>query len=428
MWSTFASNASTPEPQAEVGESTGANAAPAEAEPVPESPTTTRITPPTNKEPEFPSERNADRQMEPEMEALSSEFDDVCQMNATEQEPTEDHEREEFPDMDPTPVLPPDIFRRTTALPALTTGVTESEHRTKTESTNPADDPALLPPQLFKTTPLKEVISQPIFRGTPTMSTNKIFQTPSRSSQFVFLSDQTTVSTDLKRLQASTAKRRRHMTARIHDLDCHVASITTHFCEEQMNMDLALSDTMDRSVCQPLEASIERFSMSKEASDVRGPSIRSLEERLMKMDRQMVEHTYRTMSDAKRYELDSMYKDVHQEIKPGMRIEEAKSTKIESGIIRRYESVAGGIARNFHQESAARRAAFELTKEQVSKFAQQEDQRGDDVLQTIQHLRQRIRQERLDRQAADKRILDEIVQTTVTMKRALLAAVTEISN
>jgi hypothetical protein len=134
-------------------------------------------------------------------------------------------------------------------------------------------------------------------------------------------------------------------------------------------------------------------------------------------------HVHVTLSDAKRDDLDGLHDDLFQEVIPGIRIQNSKSDKIEGGIVSRFENVAGNLARRFHEESAARRAAIELVREKVQKAVHQEEQSFDDVLAVISELRAKISTERAERKAADKKMLEEIVKSTVSMKRALLEAV-----
>jgi predicted aminopeptidase len=104
-------------------------------------------------------------------------------------------------------------------------------------------------------------------------------------------------------------------------------------------------------------------------------------------------------------------------------MENSKADRVERGIAGRFEFVAGVDARRFHEESAARRAAVDTGSNKVDKRAIQEEERLDDFLATVTDLRAQLRQERAQRKAEDKKILDDIVKTTATMKRALLEAV-----
>jgi hypothetical protein len=254
-----------------------------------------------------------------------------------------------------------------------------------------------------------------------------LFETPNRvirpSPKFVFLSDQKMVPANIKRLEETTMKRRREMMARMKELDCRLARLVSNFAEEKMDLDLAISDTLDRSICHPLEASVERLTVERQSSTERGPALLDIEKILSALDNEMAKHLYVNMSDAKRDELDSLFCDLHQEIIPSMRLEDSKSDKIEGGVVRRFENVAGVAARQFHQEAAARRASVEFVKKQSQAAVEKEHQQGDDVLNTIKELREQVHRERLQRQADDKIILDEIIRTTVTMKRAMLSAV-----
>lgn len=246
---------------------------------------------------------------------------------------------------------------------------------------------------------------------------------PIRPSKFVFLSDQKTIPTDLRRLQVTTMKRRRDLMARMHDLDCQVAKLTSLYAEEKMDLDLAIRDTVDRSIRNPLEASVERLVMERESSVQRGPAVRALEERVAELENLMTRHIHVVLSDAKRDELDRLHHDLHQEIIPSVRIESAKSDKIEGGIIRRYEAVAGTLARQFHQEAAAHRSSLEMMKQKVLKAGDQDEKRGEEALRAIKELRLKIQRERVERVAADEKIREDIKETIVFMKRALLAAV-----
>lgn len=213
------------------------------------------------------------------------------------------------------------------------------------------------------------------------------------------------------------------MVARMHDLDCRLARLLSLYADETMDFNLAIGDTMDRSVGHPLEASVERLVMEREASSMRGPAITELEQRLAEMDLAMTNFQHVTLSDAKREDLDSFHSDLVQQIIPTMHLEHVKSDKIEGGVVRRYDNVAGTICRQFHQEAAARRANLELVQRRFEHSGQQQSERGDDLLKTIQELRQSIQKERLQRQAQDKLIRDEMIRTTMAMKRALLLAV-----
>jgi hypothetical protein len=261
-----------------------------------------------------------------------------------------------------------------------------------------------------------------------TIDAGFVLETPDRpikQSRFVFLSDRKEVPTDLKKLQEKTLKRRRDLLARMHDLDCQVAKMASKYAEEKMDLDLAISDTFDRTVCHPLEAAAERLGMERETSANRAPAVASLERRLSRLDNLMTHHVHVTLNDAKREELDSLQDDLQQDIIPGIRIENSKFDKIEGGVVRRFENVAGMVARRFHEESAARRAAVELMTRKIQASACQDEERLDDVLAVITEVRVKIRRERAERKAADQKILEEIVNTTVSMKYALLQAVGE---
>jgi hypothetical protein len=260
---------------------------------------------------------------------------------------------------------------------------------------------------------------------------DELLETPTREqklSHFVFLSDQKNVPSELKRLQEKTSRRRRELRNQFHDLECQVGLAASKFAEEKMDLGLAIRDTFDRTCCRPLEAAVERIVMERETTMDRRPAVAALETHLSQLDNQMMRHVHVTLSDAKREELDSLRQDLVQEVIPSMRVEKSKADKIEGGVVRRYELNAGNVAKRFHQESAARRAALDMLNRKLQKMSKQEEQRSDDVLGVISNLREQIKREREERIAADKQIMDDITKTAVAMRRAFLAAFDDSTN
>ena len=299
-------------------------------------------------------------------------------------------------------------------------------------------DPMLTPMTSRRATPLEE--STPAACGHNSHNNHNMFETPTSSSSqgrrttpatmppsshkhFVFLSDEKIVPDGLKRLHESNRHRRRHLMTQIHNLDCHLASLTATFAEETMDMDLALRDTLDRSVCIPLEASVDRLMMERESSHPRGPAIVQLERHLATIDTQMTQHSYVNVNNATREYLDSLHNELLHDVVPRRRMEDSKSDKMEGGVIRRYENIAGIVARQFHQEAAARRASVEVVRQHYASVTADETQRDDDLLKEIRGLRERLKKEREQRRRQDMMIMDDIRRTTVAMKRALLAVV-----
>jgi hypothetical protein len=246
---------------------------------------------------------------------------------------------------------------------------------------------------------------------------------PIKYSRFVFLSDKKTVPNDMKKLEERAMRRRHDFMTRMHDLDCQLAMATCQYAEEKMDLGLAIHDTLDRMVCNPLEMAMERVVMERETSAIRTPAVASLQRRVSQLDTHMARHIHITLNNTKRDELDGLQDHLHHDAAPGMRMENSKADRIEKGIARRFELVAGIDARRFHKESAARRAAVDTVSNKVDTRALQEEERLDDFLATVTDLRAQLRQERARRKAADTKIMDDIVKTTATMKRALLQAV-----
>lgn len=213
------------------------------------------------------------------------------------------------------------------------------------------------------------------------------------------------------------------MIDRVHDLNCELGQLDVKFAQESMDMGMALRDTLERSVCIPLEASVDRLVLARDSAEERGPAILSLEGKLADLDLEMTRHSFVTINDMKREHLDYLEHDFLQNVLPRLRMETAKTEKVEGGVLRRFDSASETIVEQLEQEADERRASVELVRHQCEEFAARETKRDDDILQQIRELRHKVKREREVRRRDDKVILDDIRRTTIAMKRALLAAV-----
>jgi hypothetical protein len=153
--------------------------------------------------------------------------------------------------------------------------------------------------------------------------------------------------------------------------------------------------------------------------------VSNLDRRVSYLDAQMIHHINVTLSDIKRDELHSLHDDLQQEIIPEIRLENAKYDKVEGGVVRRFELVAGVIARDFHAEVASRHANTELLRRKVEKAIPRHTTQLEQKLAEIEKLRAMLRHEREERQASDQAILDEIALTTASIRRAMMALVSD---
>lgn len=132
------------------------------------------------------------------------------------------------------------------------------------------------------------------------------------------------------------------------------AKLLSKYAEERMNLDLATSDTFERTVIHPLLTSIERLALSRESSSHRQLDVPILERRVDEIDTQMIRHINVTMSDAKIDLLDSLQDDLQRNVLSELRTENNTFNKIEGGIVQRFETVAGISTTNYYSEGAAR--------------------------------------------------------------------------
>jgi hypothetical protein len=197
------------------------------------------------------------------------------------------------------------------------------------------------------------------------------------------------------------------------------------YAEERMDLDLATCDTFERCCIHPLETSVERLAIAREASTSRSIGISTIERRVGRLDAQMTHHIHVTMSDEKLDKLDSIHDDLRQNVASEIRIENSKYNKIEGGIVQRFQLSTGNIMRNFHSEGATRRSAIELLRRKIDNAIPERVERAEITLSNIATLRAQLNEERAIRQASDKAILDDIMNKTAILKRAMIAMVSD---
>jgi RNAse (barnase) inhibitor barstar len=173
-----------------------------------------------------------------------------------------------------------------------------------------------------------------------------------------------------------------------------------------------------------MEAIVERVSLERDEQQYHSyDATMELERRLSILDSKMTHSVHVRLQDEKREKLDALHDHLVNDIKTDLKLEAAKADKREGSMVRRFEGLAGTMARRFHEERAARTAAVQVAMQQVqTQLDDLDPKKADDVMISLKQLRIQLEGERAERQAQDQRIQERIVQTTTAMKRALLEA------
>lgn len=252
-----------------------------------------------------------------------------------------------------------------------------------------------------------ETVSQSeLLQETP-MQTELIQENLGLSPKFEFLNE----SVPLQTLADTRSKRRHESLARIHELDCKLASLQAKLAHESMDRAIVMAN-----ITIPLEAAIERF-----GSELMSPSDGRLQARLLKLESDMMKHLHVTLPDAI-YEMESPQDYVTQELQACLKLETNKADKREGSMVRRFESIAGTAARRYSEETASRCACLAHVQSLAQDAADLDEQRSKEFLESLQTLRESLRREREERKAQDKRVMDLIVERTAELQRALLEA------
>lgn len=234
------------------------------------------------------------------------------------------------------------------------------------------------------------------------------------SPKFDFLNE----SVPLQELQDSTSKRRHVSLTRIHELDCKLASLQAKLAHESMDRAMTLGmSTMDNVVTRPLEEAVERF-----GNTLLLPPDGPIHCRLTKLEAAQMRHLHVELPDAVADELQSPHEYVRQELQASLRLESSKAEKRIGSMVRRFEAIAGTVARRHQEEAASRRAALVQVQALAQDAADLDERRALQFLQSLRELRESLERERQERKSRDKEVMDLIVERTTELKRALLEA------
>ena len=235
------------------------------------------------------------------------------------------------------------------------------------------------------------------------------------SPKFDFLNE----SVPLQKLQDSTFKRRHVSLTRIHELDCKLASLQAKLAHETMDRGMALqmSTRLESVLTQPLEAAVERCGNQLLFSPD-GP----LHSRICNLEARRMRHLHVELPDAVTENLESPVDYVTQELQASLRLEMSKADKRIGTMVRRFDSIAGTVARRHQEEAASRRAALVQVQSLAQDAADMDERRALEFLQSLEKLRQYLQRERQERRARDKEVMELIVERTTQLKRALLEA------
>lgn len=246
-----------------------------------------------------------------------------------------------------------------------------------------------------------------VFRATPKLN---------------FFTDDEAIPVQLHNLQQLSSRSRHEFHSAVHDLDVKVAELTAKLAEESMDLDLDLRHAAATSVYKPVEAAFECLTLERFA----GSSMSSLpqhwmtlEKRLSALDSHMTHSLHVQLDDLKRARLTSLRDDLDQSVEPARLADGVVSDQRETALARRWESLAGTLARRLAEERAARVAAVAGADAALNA---QRDPHRDALRQSVADLWQRLDDERAERAADDAHVTAYIVERTDALKRAILEA------
>ena len=107
---------------------------------------------------------------------------------------------------------------------------------------------------------------------------------------------------------------------------------------------------------------------------------------------------------------------------PSFPLECEKADKREGTFMKRFENMAGTVARRYHEESSARKAALVYLQSLLDHQGEMDEQRAKDFLTSIQQIRCQLDQERENRKLHDRAVVKTIDAGVAAMRRAVWEA------
>ena len=246
------------------------------------------------------------------------------------------------------------------------------------------------------------------------VTTSDKFTSPTKQDRFQFPSP-----VPLPHLEEQSIKRRHEFNTRIYNLECKVVALTSRLANEHMDLELALSNHFETHTCQHLQRIMERVH-SKCLLD---PSqLQSIMSRLSSLQIKHARHIHVDLYNARRDELQSTMYQLTTDVMPSIPLECQKADKREGTFMKRFENMAGTVARRFHEESSSRKAALVYLQSLLDHQGEMDEQRAKDFLTSIQQLRCQLDQERENRILQDRAVVQMIDAGVVAMRRAVWEA------
>ncbi|KAI2497258.1 hypothetical protein MHU86_17222 [Fragilaria crotonensis] len=262
---------------------------------------------------------------------------------------------------------------------------------------------------ISSTRPNPVVARQPV-APSPTILANAI------SPKFDFL---ITESIDQFKLEEDSAKRRHEFRTRFYQMDCRLAGLLARCVVEGAKRHEGLKAIFP-GLCRQLEHVSDRYLGNKLQLDGERTRLLALQRRVHGIHTKMVKHYQETLHDLQEEVFESLHLEMLQNVQPSLQMEVQKADKRESTRFRKFESLAGTAARRFYEETATRKAAEALLREQIDLLSQPESKVN--FLEQLRTIRAELQQEREARRARDAQVLSDVHSTCDALKRAVLEA------
>ena len=226
-------------------------------------------------------------------------------------------------------------------------------------------------------------------------------------------------SIDQFKLEEDSAKRRHDFRTRFYQMDCRLAGLLARCVVEGAERHAGLKVVFP-SLCRQLEHISDRYLGNKLQFDCERTRLLALQRRVHGIHTKMVKHYQESLHDLQEEVLESLHLEMLQNVQPSLQMEVQKADKRESTRFRKFESLAGTAARRFYEETATRKAAEVLLREQIDLLSQPESKVN--FLEQLRTIRAELQQEREARRARDAQVLSDLHSTCDALKRAVLEA------
>ena len=174
----------------------------------------------------------------------------------------------------------------------------------------------------------------------------------------------------------------------------------------------------DRSKEKSISAPLPQFNKPK-------PTLDSLTKRVSLLSQNLTTYIHKEVPEAKETYFGLFYDEMMNTIPPNVQMEKTKGARRVNAIHHKFEGLAGISTRGFAEENALRVAELQLLEDKILEAGGWDELRTGRFLREVEAIRNLLEEEKKNRVANDKVVVENITRTREMLHRAVLGGIVE---